>query len=167
MSTADDDLSNTYNPIYNLIRARPVFVTHHETGPLFLAPPFLGPLLFPNADSDARDHCANERTFLSWLRLSLYMAIVAVAIVISFHIKNEPTKVERKTAYPVGLVFGALALACLGSGVAGYVRTVQRYGERRAMVQSGWKTQVVFTVVAAVIVAACVLFLSTNARQAR
>ena len=73
------------------------------------------------------------------------MAIVAVAIVISFHIKNEPTKVERKTAYPVGLVFGALALACLGSGVAGYVRTVQRYGERRAMVQSGWKTQVVST----------------------
>jgi len=31
----------------------------------FWASPFLGPLLFQNESSDARDHCANERSGLS------------------------------------------------------------------------------------------------------
>jgi hypothetical protein len=30
--------------------------------------------------------------FLSWLKLSVYMAIVSVAIVLSFHLKSEPSK---------------------------------------------------------------------------
>jgi hypothetical protein len=34
------------------------------------------------------------------------------------------------------------------------------------MVQTGWKTQLVFTVVSTSIVAACVLFLATNAQRA-
>lgn len=58
---------------------------------VFTARPYLGVLLFENNASDARDHCANERTFLSWLRLSIYMAIVSVAIIISFHLKHQPT----------------------------------------------------------------------------
>jgi hypothetical protein len=34
---------------------------HYESS-IFCIPPFLGPLLFDNTDSDARDHCANERS---------------------------------------------------------------------------------------------------------
>src|SRR4051812_18286857 len=41
---------------------------------IFLSRPYCGALLFENSTSDARDHCANERTFLSWLRLSMYLA---------------------------------------------------------------------------------------------
>lgn len=52
------------------------------------------------------------------------------------------------------------------SGLNNYVKTVNRYGRRQALVQSGWGTQVVFTVVAITIVAACVLFLSLQARGA-
>jgi hypothetical protein len=29
--------------------------------------------------------------FLSWLKLSIYMAIVSVAIVLSFHLKSKPS----------------------------------------------------------------------------
>jgi hypothetical protein len=29
--------------------------------------------------------------FLSWLKLSVYMAIVSVAIVMSFHLKSQPS----------------------------------------------------------------------------
>lgn len=150
----------------------------------FLARPVFAPLLFTNESSDARDHCANERTFLSWLRLSVYMSIVSVAIIISFHLKSEPTIIEKRIALPVGLIFWVLSLACLGSGVANYVKTVTKYSRRQALVQSGWKTQVVrisiliasvrlmwrlqvFTVVACAIVAVCVLFLSTNAASSR
>ncbi|KAL8677538.1 MAG: hypothetical protein Q9186_006050 [Xanthomendoza sp. 1 TL-2023] len=133
----------------------------------FLTTPFFSPLLFPNNSSDARDHCANERTFLSWLRLSVYMSIVSVAILISFHLKNQPTDLEKRLAFPVGLVFWVLSFACLANGFANYVTTVTKYGRRRALVQSGWKTQVVFTVVSCAIVAVCVLLLSTNAKHRR
>ena len=114
----------------------------HETH-VFLSRPLFAPLLFPNESSDARDHCANERTFLSWLRLSVYMSIVSVAIVISFHLKSQPTSVERRLALPFGMIFWLLSLACMASGFANYVKTVTKYSTRQALVQSGWKTQVV------------------------
>ena len=116
------------------------------------------------------------------------MAVVSVAIVISFHLKSQPTSVEKRIALPVGLLFWLLSLACLISGFSNYVKTVRKYARRKALVQSGWKTQVVcelqfyavevpsyqlanskkiFTIVACAIVAACVLFLSTNAASSR
>ncbi|KAK3072917.1 hypothetical protein LTR53_005971 [Teratosphaeriaceae sp. CCFEE 6253] len=155
----------SYNPIYNLWKARPVLVHQRNDYDrhVFIERPYLGPLLFDNDDSDARDHCAAERTFLSWLRLATYMAIVAVAIIMSFHLKNQPTDIERRVAMPFGLVFWFLAVACLVSGLSNYITTVNKYSRRQALVQTGTGTQIVFTVVAAAIVAACVLFLSTNA----
>lgn len=113
------------------------------SGSAFTSSPLLAPLLFDNNDSDARDHCAAERTFLSWLRLATYMAIVAVAILISFHLKHQPTEIERKVALPFGVIFWILSIACLGSGLNNYIKTVNRYSRRQALVQSGWGTQVV------------------------
>ena len=71
------------------------------------------------------------------------MAIVSVAIVISFHLKHEPTDLERRFALPFGIVFWLLALACLASGTANYIKTVTKYSTRQALVQSGLKTQMV------------------------
>lgn len=96
-----------------------------------------------NDSSDARDHCANERTFLSWLRLGIYMSVVSVAIMISFHLKSQPTNIERHTAVPVGLIFWTLSMGCLAIGCANYVNTVTKYSRRQALVQNGWKTQIV------------------------
>jgi uncharacterized membrane protein YidH (DUF202 family) len=79
-------------------------------------------LLFENQTSDARDHCANERTFLSYLRLSVYMAVVAVAIVLSFHLKSQPSPAELRMAKPLGLVFWGLSVACLFVGLGNYIR---------------------------------------------
>ena len=71
------------------------------------------------------------------------MAIVSVAIVVSFHLQNQPTAVERRLALPFGIMFWLLSLACLSSGLANYLRTVTRYSRRAALVQSGWKTEMV------------------------
>ena len=71
------------------------------------------------------------------------MAVVSVAIVISFHLKSQPTSIEKRIALPVGLIFWLLSIACLASGLANYVSTVKKYSRRQALVQSGWKTQVV------------------------
>ena len=136
---------------------------------LFASRPLLAPLLFANESSDARDHCANERTFLSWLRLSVYLAVVSVAILINFHLKSQPTDLEVRLSRPLGIVFWCLALACLTTGCGIYMRTVAKYAHRRALVQSGVKTQFVFGVTATAIIAACAIFLGAEvqARQIR
>jgi len=93
------------------------------------------------------------------------MAIVSVAIIVSFHLKNQPTKAEKRIALPVGLVFWVLSIACLVVGCENYIKTVTKYSRRTALVQSGFRTQLVFTIVAFAIVAVCILFLATNARK--
>jgi uncharacterized membrane protein YidH (DUF202 family) len=68
-------------------------------------------------------------------------------------------------AFPLGIIFWILSLTCLVSGFANYSRTVKLYARKAALVQSGWKTQVVFTVVGIVILGSCILFLSTDPAQ--
>jgi uncharacterized membrane protein YidH (DUF202 family) len=111
---------------------------------VLLTSPF-APLLFPNSgqSSNARDNCAVERTFLSWLRLAMYMAIVSIAILINFHLKNQPTPLERRVSFPLGIVFWVLSLACLVSGCANYFNMVGKFASKQAIAQTGWKTQVV------------------------
>lgn len=68
-------------------------------------------------------------------------------------------------ALPLGIVFWVLSIASLVNGFANYVRTVRKYSRRAALVQSGWKTQMTFTVVGAVILGSCILFLATDAKS--
>ncbi|KAF2255687.1 hypothetical protein BU26DRAFT_512658 [Trematosphaeria pertusa] len=162
-------LDEPFRPFYAFWAPKPVLVKQDNSydREVFMERPWFGALLFDNIASDARDNAANERTFLSWLRLSVYMAIVSVAMIMSFHLKSKPTELEKRFSLPFGIIFWALAVACLISGLANYIRTVARYSRRAALVQAGWKTQVVFTVVATTIVAACVLLLSTGAQSNR
>lgn len=92
----------------------------------------------------------------------MYLAVVSLALIISFHFKDQPTGLERRMALPLGIVFWVLSLTCLGNGFANYARTVRKYSRKAALVQSGWKTQLVFTVVGTVILGSCILFLSTT-----
>lgn len=50
------------------------------------------------------------------------MAIVSVAITLSFHLKSEPTLLERRVAKPLGAVFWVLALLTLAVGLGNYIR---------------------------------------------
>ncbi|KAL8348412.1 hypothetical protein RB598_001621 [Gaeumannomyces tritici] len=100
--------------------------------------------------------------FLSYLRLAMFMALVSSAIVMSFHLKNEPSAIELRMAKPLGLVFWALSVACLALGLANYIRTVNKYGRRAALVQTGWKTQGILTAIVFVIVGTCVTLLVIN-----
>ncbi|ETN45035.1 uncharacterized protein HMPREF1541_09911 [Cyphellophora europaea CBS 101466] len=154
-----------FNPYTRTITVDDSFPTNRFK--LFLSRPLYAPLLFPNVSSDARDHCANERTFLSWLRLSVYLAVVSVAILINFHLKSQPTDLEVRLSHPLGLIFWLLALACLATGCGIYMGTVVKYAHRRALVQSGVKTQFVFGVTATAIIAACAIFLGAEVQAQR
>ena len=81
------------------------------------------------------------QTFLSYLRLSVTMAVVSVAIVLSFHLKHEPTPLELRMSRPLGVIFWVLSLAALAAGLGNYMKTVNKYSRRVAIVQTGWKTQ--------------------------
>ncbi|KIV93403.1 hypothetical protein PV10_04616 [Exophiala mesophila] len=154
-----------YNPVTTTIQADELHPDNSVK--LFLKTPLYAPLLFTNVQSDARDHCANERTFLSWLRLSIFLTVVSVAIYTNFHLKHQPTPLERSLSQPLGLIFWILAVVCLVSGVANYMKTVTKYANRRALVQSGIKTQFVSLIVATAIIVACGLFLGSEAQASR
>ncbi|KAI5805137.1 hypothetical protein EDC01DRAFT_358339 [Geopyxis carbonaria] len=133
--------------------------------PLILSSPYVSPLVFENTASDARDHCANERNFLSWLRLSIYLCVVSVAIILSFHLKTKPTSIEKRMALPLGIIFWLLSLLCLMAGLGNYLKTIRKYSRKTAVVQSGAKTRIIFLIVTVAIIGACVVFLTTNAGQ--
>lgn len=59
--------------------------------------------------------------FLSYLRLSVYMAIVSVAITLSFHLKSEASPLELRMAKPLGTIFWALSVMTLFAGMANYI----------------------------------------------
>ncbi|KAI1762904.1 hypothetical protein GGR53DRAFT_499707 [Hypoxylon sp. FL1150] len=140
---------------------RPVAVADScsSSGNLFWSWPILGPLLVENESSDARDHCANERTFLSYMRLSIYMAIVAIAIVLSFHLKSQPSHLELRMARPLGIVFWLLSISCLVLGFGNYIKTLDKYSKKVAIVQTGWRTQSIMSLIAISIVGTCVILL--------
>ncbi|KAK6533357.1 hypothetical protein TWF694_002307 [Orbilia ellipsospora] len=130
---------------------------------LFLARPLSGPLVFENNASDARDHCANERNFLSWLRLSSYLAVVSVAIMTTFHFSSKPSELEKKLAFPLGFLFWVLAMLSLACGIGNYLKTVTKYSKKKALVQTGWKTQLLGGVVAGTVICCCIIFIVDNA----
>jgi hypothetical protein len=66
-----------------------------------------------------------------------------MAVVMSFHLKSEPSDMELKVAMPLGIIFWLLSLACLVSGAYIYYKTIVQYSQRAALVQSDWKTEIV------------------------
>ncbi|KAI2606893.1 uncharacterized protein GGS25DRAFT_311293 [Hypoxylon fragiforme] len=140
---------------------RPIEVADYtcSSANVFWTLPLLGPLLVENESSDTRDHCANERTFLSYLRLSVYMAIVAIAIVLSFHLKSQPSPLELRMARPLGIIFWLLSLSCLVLGFGNYIKTLDKYSKKVAIVQTGWRTQTIMSLIALSIVGTCIILL--------
>jgi uncharacterized membrane protein len=59
--------------------------------------------------------------FLSYLRLSVYLAVMSVATTLSFHLKHKATDIERRIAYPLGLIFWVLSASILFAGLLNYM----------------------------------------------
>jgi hypothetical protein len=63
----------------------------HHGEEIFCVQPFLGPLLFDNTDSDARDHCANERsTVTDFLILLGPIPFAIISIIYHRYARNLP-----------------------------------------------------------------------------
>ncbi|KAI8142309.1 hypothetical protein BJV82DRAFT_489225, partial [Fennellomyces sp. T-0311] len=79
-------------------------------------------LLLENTASVARDHLANERTYLSWLRTSLSLITVGVAITQLYHLSpGDTTGMDhRKLGRAVGAIFVTFSILFLYFGNARY-----------------------------------------------
>ncbi|KAJ1928110.1 hypothetical protein IWQ60_002370 [Tieghemiomyces parasiticus] len=90
-------------------------------------------LELPNQGSVARDHLANERTFLAWFRTSTALLTVGVAVTQLFQIRtiieNDPDHESHQAAQEaaigkgMGLAFGVLSVIVLGIGTMRYFKT--------------------------------------------
>ncbi|KAK3809471.1 MAG: hypothetical protein J3Q66DRAFT_288203 [Benniella sp.] len=93
-------------------------------------------LILENKGSIARDHLANERTFLAWLRSSLSLITVGVAITQLFRLQTNSSgggKVDKVTELgrPIGGSFVALGILFLWLGTSRYFHSqnVLSYGQ--------------------------------------
>lgn len=68
-------------------------------------------------------------------------------------------------ALPLGVIFWVLSLGCLMNGFTNYVLTVKKYSRKAALVQSGWRTQIIYSILGTVILGSCILFLVTDAHR--
>lgn len=171
-------LRGDYRPIGLQLRPNPIIIHQYNlhntenSGSIFRSRPIFGALLFENSSSDARDLCANERTFLSYLRLSVSMAILSMALVISFSFETPRFHVKPRLSQSLGLTFWCLGVICLCLGLGTYLKTVTKFSHSAVIVQSGWKTQFTLAAVAALICCVCILFIerdahSTNSKRLR
>ncbi|CAG8618162.1 6286_t:CDS:2, partial [Ambispora leptoticha] len=78
-------------------------------------------LYLENQASVARDHLANERTFLAWLRTSLAFISIGVAITQLFRLNVKPD--EAKMGKPLGVIFIVLGIVFLSFGLIRYFRS--------------------------------------------
>ena len=103
----------------------------------------------PNVEAAARDHLANERTFLAWFRTGVGVAAIGLAL---------PRLANRNSAevWAAGALVGALGIGILGYGVIRHRKTEENL--RDGMVAPLGKGANVLVLVAVLVgVAAAVL----------
>ncbi|KAF9580996.1 hypothetical protein BGW38_002145, partial [Lunasporangiospora selenospora] len=91
-------------------------------------------LVLENKGSIARDHLANERTYLAWLRSSLSLITVGVAVAQLFRLQTSTTGSHSQfasVARPLGGSFVCLGILFLWLGTSRYFhsQTVLSYGQ--------------------------------------
>lgn len=155
----------------------------------FFSKPFFSALLFDNQTSEARDLDAAERNFLSWVRLSLVMAVSGTAIMINLRFNDSsssglpstlsPTsapiattlddlqamlKMKEDTHYstPLGIVFYVLSIISLLVAIVTYISTCSGYIKQYIVVTNSLSALGLVVVIALTIIASNILLLQQN-----
>jgi len=121
-------------------------------------------LVLENKQSVARDHLANERTYLAWLRTSLSFASIGVAITQLFRLSTTiqpgtPPKGYaelRRLGRPLGACFVGIAVLVLALGVHRYF-TSQYWMTQGKFPASRGAVLVVSSIAASITIAAFVI----------
>ncbi|KAI9145521.1 hypothetical protein BKA69DRAFT_1121353 [Paraphysoderma sedebokerense] len=110
-------------------------------------------LYLKNEGSVARDHLANERTFLAWVRSSLGAVVVGIAVVQIFRVSRDEQNAARY-GKPLGATFIAIGILFLLIAIMRYFQ-VQKWLIEGQFPATRW--DVILTTVATVSIVVAVL----------
>ena len=98
--------------------------------------------------SAARDHLANERVFLAYIRTSAALANFAVVIVQLYRLKHEPPPKGTLSDYDLGIPLAAVTLAlAMVVSVVGAIRFfICQHAMARKKIRGSGNVVVIFTV---------------------
>ncbi|GAA6055367.1 hypothetical protein JCM3770_001074 [Rhodotorula araucariae] len=124
-----------------------------------------GSTLVPNAGSTARDYCARERNFLSMIKLTTTLALVAASLLIRFQFGEQidMPNFEKHAQTPLGVLFFVACLATLASGTFSFYSVSAGYEHRQAFVYSGRINDVLLVSLTILVFSTCVVLLVGNA----
>src|SRR5690606_7665565 len=128
--------------------------------------PYISCLLYTNSGSTARDVLANERNWMSWLRLSLFLNVLTIAMALNFQLKSSPTPLEKRMSLPLGIILWVLSAAALVAGSGAYFSNLKTYARqlpsgRRTGKWTGWT----FAIVTFGVMVLCVILIGTRAGE--
>ncbi|GMM28542.1 hypothetical protein DAMA08_012580 [Martiniozyma asiatica (nom. inval.)] len=85
-------------------------------------------IIIENTGSEPRDVLMSERTALSWIKFSLSLTVIAIAVLTDFRLSSEETTTKPlSNALAVSIVFICLSLGCIFFGSLGYFQMVRGY----------------------------------------
>ncbi|BGP38397.1 hypothetical protein JCM10450v2_002342 [Rhodotorula kratochvilovae] len=124
-----------------------------------------GSTLVLNVGSTARDYCARERNFLSMVKMTVTLALVAAALLIRFQFGEEIDMpvFEKHAQTPLGILFFVACLATLAVGTFSFYSVSAGYEHRQAFVYSGTINDALLVSLTALVFTTCVVLLVGNA----
>ncbi|RIA80747.1 hypothetical protein C1645_791923 [Glomus cerebriforme] len=121
-------------------------------------------LKLENKASVARDHLANERTFLAWLRTSLSFISIGVAITQLFRLNRSDQRANEydKSGKFLGIVFIILGIVFLSFGITRYFHS--QYLMTKGYFPASRGSVVIGTMLTILVLAACFIVIITSGK---
>ena len=109
----------------------------------------MGQVEIPIITSEVRDHLANERTFLSALKMSLSLALVAIVCYLDLRlnrtvVQDQPlddrpvVHDKSRLTFALAYIFLSMSLLSIIAATIHYFRTQRRYIKRIGLVKEHW-----------------------------
>jgi uncharacterized membrane protein YidH (DUF202 family) len=144
-----------------------LFLDHISSYKIFFTRPYFKPIVFQNTESESRDLDANERNYLSMLRVSIYLGLAGCVVLSSFRLGADETgssssfnfnNVSSRASLPIGILF--LILSFLGVFISfhNYVHTIGGYAKQKVVVTTTHSAMLLVIFTGALLIVSNVIF---------
>ncbi|KWU43555.1 hypothetical protein RHOSPDRAFT_34865 [Rhodotorula sp. JG-1b] len=113
-----------------------------------------------NEGSTARDYLARERNFLSWLKLTVSLAVISAALLVRFQFGGGTLPDWEKHAQePLGILFFIASLGSLVSASITFYRSQSGFARHKAFVYAGRVQDALMIGIASLTLVTCIILL--------